>query len=161
MTEQEKRKNRCCFTGHRPEKIAGDEAHVKKKLQREIERAYEDGYRTFITGMSRGVDLWAAQSAMDLRKVFPDIRIIAAIPFEGFESKWPEEWKRLYHKMLKKVDLKVKLAEEYVPECYQRRNRWMVDHSSLLIAYYNGSSGGTRNTIQYALQAPISIRLFV
>ena len=33
---------------------------------------------------------------------------------------------------------------------YQRRNEWMVDRSSLLIAAYTGASGGTRNTIEYA-----------
>ena len=35
----------------------------------------------------------------------------------------------------------------------QRRNRYMVDHSGLLLAVYDGSpTGGTCFTIRYALQ---------
>ena len=33
----------------------------------------------------------------------------------------------------------------------------MVDHASLLIAAYDGTSGGTRNTIQYALGRGIDV----
>lgn len=40
---------------------------------------------------------------------------------------------------------------------YQKRNIWMVDHSALLIAVFNGEPGGTLNTIQYAQQNQIEI----
>lgn len=32
-----------------------------------------------------------------------------------------------------------------------QRNRYMVDHSSMLVACYNGQPGGTWNTIKYAM----------
>ena len=43
------------------------------------------------------------------------------------------------------------VQEQYSPGCMQRRNRYMVDHASLLIAAHDGLPGGTRNTIEYAL----------
>ena len=58
--EEELRKHRCCFTGHRPEKLKTPVFIVKLKLANEIKQAIKDGYVTFISGMSRGVDLWAA-----------------------------------------------------------------------------------------------------
>ncbi len=33
---------------------------------------------------------------------------------------------------------------------YQRRNEWMVDHFSRVIAVFNGEPSGTKNTIDYA-----------
>ena len=54
ISEQEKRKHRCCFTGHRPEKLNISEGEVKKLLQKEIEQAVSDGFNIFITGMARG-----------------------------------------------------------------------------------------------------------
>ena len=42
------------------------------------------------------------------------------------------------------------ISPSYTPYCFQKRNRWMVDRSSRLIAVYNGTSGGTKNTIDYA-----------
>ena len=39
------------------------------------------------------------------------------------------------------------------------RNKWMVDHSSLVLAVSNGEKGGTRNTIDYARKQGIEVRL--
>ena len=36
----------------------------------------------------------------------------------------------------------------------------MVDHSSRLIAIYNGSPGGTRNTIEYAKWKKLEIAIY-
>ena len=32
------------------------------------------------------------------------------------------------------------------------RNRYMVDHSQVVVAVYNGSAGGTRSTMLYAMR---------
>ena len=39
------------------------------------------------------------------------------------------------------------------------RNEWMVNHSGRVIVYYNGTPGGTRNTIEYAKRKNIEIVL--
>ena len=66
--EQELRKHRCCFTGHRPHKIGMDEETVKALLRKEIKQAIEDRFVTFISGMAHGVDLWAAEIVLEERK---------------------------------------------------------------------------------------------
>lgn len=43
-TETELRKHRCCFTGHRPEKLKASEAKIKAVLKREIRTAVSEGY---------------------------------------------------------------------------------------------------------------------
>ena len=58
-SEQEKRLHRCCFTGHRPEKLEQSEDEIREWLTEQIENAIDDGYLTFITGMAMGVDIWA------------------------------------------------------------------------------------------------------
>lgn len=52
---------RCCFTGHRPEKLTADPEAIKASLAAEIDAAIVDGITVFITGMARGVDMWAAE----------------------------------------------------------------------------------------------------
>ena len=56
MSEQELRIRRCCFTGHRPEKLKRTEEEIKKSLEEALLKAINDGYTSFITGMARGVD---------------------------------------------------------------------------------------------------------
>jgi len=52
MSEQELRLHRCCFTGHRPEKLKRTEEKIRKGLEEAIFKAINDGYTTFITGLS-------------------------------------------------------------------------------------------------------------
>lgn len=66
--ETEKRLHRCCFTGHRPEKLSLSEAEVKPLLEKAIDTAIENGFTTFITGMAPGVDIWAAEIVLKKRK---------------------------------------------------------------------------------------------
>ena len=66
-TEAEKRMHRCCFTGHRPEKLQAPEGVVTAALEKEIRQVIADGFNVFITGMARGVDIWAAEIVLRLR----------------------------------------------------------------------------------------------
>lgn len=52
MGEAELRKHRCCFTGHRPEKLAIPERQLAALLEAEIKKAIDREYTTFISGMA-------------------------------------------------------------------------------------------------------------
>ncbi len=150
MTEQEKRIRRCCFTGHRPQKLKRTECEIKRKLEFAIEKAISRGYSTFITGMAYGVDIWAGEIVVRLRETNPDLHLIAALPFPDFSSRWSSEWKKKYDELLARTDLIKTVCSTYNTGAYQRRNKWMVDHSAYVIAVYNGEKSGTKNTIDYA-----------
>ncbi len=80
MSEQECRAYRCCFTGHRAEKLKRIEEEIKNSLEDAILKAVHNGYTTFITGMERGVDIWSSQIVLMLRQSNPNIKLIAALP---------------------------------------------------------------------------------
>jgi uncharacterized phage-like protein YoqJ len=159
MTEAEKRQHRCCFTGHRPEKLTGSERTIKAALKKEIKLAIQAGYNVYLTGMARGTDLWAAEIILDLRRKNKDIKLICAIPYEGFEQRWSEHWRQLYQYVRNEADLVRVIGHGYSAGIFQVRNEWMVNHSSRVIAIYNGSLGGTKNTIDYAMKQGISVHI--
>ena len=142
--------NICCFTGHRPEKLNISEREAKKLLKNIIKKAVDEGFYTFITGMARGIDMWAGEIVLELKKHNSNIQLICTPPYEGFEKKWEISEQKLYHKILKKADCTKYICEHYSRSCYQIRNIYMVDHSKRVIAAYNGTSGGTKNTLTYA-----------
>ena len=150
MTEEEKRLHRCCFTGHRPEKLGAPEWQIKRELEREIRQAIADGLDVFITGMARGVDIWAAEIVLNLRDSGMPIRLMCASPFDGFERSWNEEWRQRYHQIMAAADHTLFVCNSYSRSCFQIRNGWMVNHSARVIAVFNGEKGGTKNTIDYA-----------
>lgn len=157
-TETELRKHRCCFTGHRPEKLSRTERAIKSDLKKEIKQAIKDGYTVYLTGMARGTDLWAAEIVLALRKRNKDLKLICAIPYEGFELRWSEQWQTLYRQVLAEADLVKVIGNGYHPGIFQIRNEWMVDRSTRVIAVYNGQAGGTKNTICYADRHSIPVR---
>ncbi len=150
MSERELRQHRCCFTGHRPEKLGASEAVVVAGLKKEIRTAITDGFSVFISGMARGVDLWAAEIVLTLRDEGTAIRLVCANPYRGFENRWSREWQERYRRVMERADLVRFICPEYNRYCFQRRNEWMVNRSARVIAIYNGKAGGTRNTIEYA-----------
>lgn len=155
--EIELRKHRCCFTGHRPEKLTASEEQIKAALEKEIKAALSEGYTVFISGMARGVDLWAAEIVLHLRERGEAVRLICAVPYLGFELRWSQFWQNRYQTVLERADLVKLICPVYDRKCFQIRNRWMVDHSSRVIAVYNGASGGTRNTMNYASACGVSV----
>ena len=159
MLEQELRRHRCCFTGHRPERLKMPESEAVFSLKEEIRTAIAGGFQTFISGMARGVDLWAAEVVLALRDEGAAVRLICASPYRGFESRWSREWQERYRRVMKQADLVRFICPGYSRDCFQRRNQWMVDHSARVIAVYNGQPSGTRNTIEYARRRNVPVIL--
>ena len=157
MTEVEQRLHRVCFTGHRPEKLDVPEWKVVQVLEKEIDRAIADGYTTFISGMARGVDIWAAEIVISRKKKYPELKLICALPFEGFETSWSADWQKRYAIVLEKSDLVYPICKGYSRSCFQVRNKWMVDHSARVIAVWNGEPSGTKNTIDYAMKKAVEV----
>lgn len=152
-------KHRCCFTGHRPEKLTRDIREIKDDLTKAIIHAMAEGKKVFISGMSRGIDLWAAEIVLSYKKQNSEIKLVCAIPFEEFNKQWSREWQLTYQKVLLAADWKKIFYSKFSYSAFQIRNQWMVDHSSLVIAAYNGKFGGTYNTLRYAFSLNKDIRI--
>ena len=153
----ENRRRTCCFTGHRPEKLTAPESRIREWLEEKIDQAIADGYRTFISGCAMGVDLWAGQIVLRKKEAYPDIRLICANPWPGTAERWNASWRKQYTELLGEADEVVTICDHYHKCVYKIRNIWMVDHSGRLIAYYNGTPGGTRNTVLYAEKCGIEV----
>ena len=154
----------CCFTGHRPAKLPWryheeDVRCLKLKAQimDAVELAYEQGFRHFLCGMAMGCDLYFCECVLALRERHPDVSLEAALPCPTQADAWPAAQRERYRKLVAACDYETMVSEVYSSSCMQRRDRYMVDHSSLLIAAFDGSSGGTRYTVEYALRRGISV----
>ena len=157
MTETEKRMHRVCFTGHRPEKLTQSEKCVKNNLEKEIRNAVLKGSNVFITGMARGVDIWAAQIVIKIREEGENVKLICAVPYKGFEKRWGWEWRRQYRLIIQAADCVRFICDKYKDDCFKLRNEWMVNHANTVIAVINDENSGTGKTVDYAKSAGVSI----
>ncbi len=154
----------CCFTGHRPEKLPWRTNEkdprclaVKARLAEELERAYGLGKRHFICGMARGADLYFCEAALDLRQRLEGVTVEAALPCEEQAARWSEEERNRYFSLVSRCDVETMVQRHYSRDCMLRRDRYMVDRSSLLLAVYNGTLGGTMYTIGYAVKRGLEV----
>ena len=146
-------------TGHRPEKLGGHDNQVRLALGGlATEYLSQTQPEKVIVGMALGWDQAVAGACAALR-----IPFIAAIPFEGQESRWPEDSQRRYFRLLGMAEevevigiLETGSAHE-VSAAMQARNEWMVDRADRMLALWDGSWGGTFNCIKYAQKIGLPI----
>ncbi len=156
----------CCFTGHRPEKLPWGVnekdprcLQAKVRLLQEIERACNRGYQHFISGMARGTDLYFCEAVLTLRETYPNLTLEAAIPYPEQASRWPTVDQKRYQRILDRCNFETLVQHQYAKGCLHRRNRYMVDRSSLLLSIYDGQGGGTMQTLAYAMEQGIEVTI--
>ncbi len=156
-----------CFSGHRPESLPDGgnpqslvTGYIKKLINDEIVESLSDGYNTFIVGGARGIDLWAAEELLALRDDGYDLNIIVSVPYRGFGSRYYGHDAVIMHRSIECAEKVICIAESYFNGCMFRRNEYMVDHSSKLIAFVNDYRSGTGQTIRYAKKKNIITKIY-
>ena len=148
----------CCFTGHRPGKLPWGYREedprcvsLKRRIADAVESAYQEGFRHFLCGMAQGCDLYFCESVLRLREVHPEVTLEAAIPCPTQADGWPRDQRERYARLVAACDYETVVSARYTPGCMHRRDRYMVDRASLVIAAFDGTPGGTRYTVEYAM----------
>ncbi len=152
------------FTGHRPQKLPfkfneEDERciELKRRLSLLIRDTVENGVLHFLTGMAIGIDCYAAESVLVLKKGFPQIKLDAIVPCAKQSSKWNNKLILRYNSILKQCDNVIILQNEYTSDCMKKRNKYMVEHSDCVIAVWNGTISGTGSTVKIALNKNLPV----
>ena len=151
------RQRTCCFTGHRaiPEK---DLLGILKRTEQAVRRLIEQGVIFFGVGGAIGYDTEVAKLLFRLRATdYPQIKVILVYPFEGFTSRWSDEQRAEYARLLPQYDKAVCVAQRASREAYLTRDRHLVDGAAYCIAYCTRDSGGTAYTLRYAQQEGLKI----
>jgi len=150
----------CCFTGHRPKSLLckEDENHptcvkIKAQLKKMIIGLIEKkNVFYYISGAALGVDMWAMEIVIELKKRYPSIKLEVAVPCEVQCARWSQQSKERYNNLLGCSDKVTIVQKEYTHDCMMNRNKYMVDKSDFVLAVWNRKPSGTSNTIKYAKQ---------
>lgn len=163
-----------CATGHRSDKLGcgkGDDWSSKSPKLQPVRKQIEEKLRAvldfqvlagetkfeLISGMALGVDQLFFSVGHQLRKEYAEqgiaIILTAAVPCLEQDGIWKDDCKISYAAMLKAADKKVRISNKKYEQdkgCMQRRNKFMVDNADMVLAYHDGSEGGTKNCVDYA-----------
>lgn len=146
----------CCFTGHRNLPI-----HQEEEIwQRVCTRLYpllERGVRYFGVGGAIGFDTLVAEKLLDLRKIYPQIRVILVQPFQGYQSRWTPAQQARAAAVENRVDKVVICCRTPSREAFLARDRHLVDGSAYCIGYCTRSTGGTAYPLRYAQKQELQV----
>ena len=150
------REKTVCFTGHRTIPLLKNRK-VEKKLSEVLESLIEEGYCFFGAGGALGFDTMAAQTILSLRKKHNEIKLILVLPCKNQTRGWTDKDISIYENIMEQADKVVYTQEHYDRGCMFKRNRHLVDNSSICIAYLTEETGGTAYTVKYANQKGVRV----
>jgi len=154
----DKRAQTVCFTGHRTIRV--QDFMLKNNLKQILIDLIEHGYRYFGAGGARGFDMAAADMVLSLREKYPQTELILVLPFVNqysHETGWSEQEMERYQELKAQAQDVIHLQETYSRGCYYRRNRYLVNLSSVCVCYQYKNSGGTAYTTKYAAERGLKI----
>lgn len=85
------------FTGHRTVHVERQD-EIRTRLVEAVSLACKSGITCFYSGMAMGFDLMAAETVLLLKGKYPDIRLIAVVPFRRQSCRWPSMEKSIIRK---------------------------------------------------------------
>ena len=148
----------CSVTGHRVLTNDFDRNALDEKFGEIISR----GYEYFLIGMALGFDTECFFSLLRLKDKGADVKTVAVLPCSDQAKKFSEEDGKNYNFLLSKADFVAAEPRTYFKNCMLIRNNFLVENSSLLLAYYDGEKkeGGTYYTVKKAEKLGVAVEFF-
>lgn len=132
----------CCGFGHR-----NVSENIEEKLLLAVHNAVQDGCEVFYTGAMGDFDRLFSSAVRRVRSSYPHIRLICVKPYFTRDLHTNRE----YHAALyDNVIIPPELTGVHYKAAIPLRNRWMVEHSDLILSYLVRNSGGAFQAVRYA-----------
>lgn len=151
------------FTGYRLSQLykSNDDPKILQsisdKLDEIIEALYDRGYTQFLSGMTEGFGLMAAEAVLRFREQGATVELITVSPYIGQEAGYSAFDKKRYAEIYQKADFNVFTSYEYHKYAYADHTDYLVENASQVVCYYDGQNGTVKHTVTQAMKAEIPI----
>lgn len=127
-------------------------------LRQTILRLCEEGFTRFLCGMAWGFDLAAGEAVAEAKKHCSEIELVAVVPYDGFEGLFHGDDAEQYGRVMAAADEVVVVSEQGGDAAFRRRNDYLVDNASIVVAWFDGvPRGGTAYTVRRARHSRLPV----
>ena len=146
----------CCFTGHRIIKI---DPEFVQRLRDAIIDVIGKGVTEFYDGGAIGFDMLCAETVMEMKAEYPDIKLHMLLPCPPNEQikGWGKSQIARYEKILNAVESVTVVSEHYTKDCMKQRNELLIKLADCCICYCTNPRSGTGQTVRMAENNGIEI----
>lgn len=147
---------RCCFSGHRHidlPLLLPLTAHLDAALRALVQM----GCLHFYAGGALGFDTLAAERTLALRESYPAVSLHLLLPCRDQCRNWSTGDVEHYEQILARADSYRYISETYSAAAMAKRNRALVAHADVCIAFLHKKTSGTGQTVRAAEHAGLTV----
>ncbi|MFC7392715.1 DUF1273 domain-containing protein [Scopulibacillus cellulosilyticus] len=118
---------------------------IKFALRSNIIHLIEEGIEWFIISGQPGVELWAAETVLNLKEEYPQVKLAVLMPFLEQEGRWPEHAKSMYYDILANADFVEAITQRPYehPAQLRQKNDFIIGKSDGLLIVYDEETPGS------------------
>ncbi|MED5019831.1 DUF1273 domain-containing protein [Paenibacillus chibensis] len=118
-------------------------AYIQKAITAKLVQLAEEGLEWVISPGQYGVDLWACEAAIDLKKLYPDLKVAIITAFANPEENWKEDKKDYYNRILQGIDFYETVSRQpYAgPWQFQARDDLLFRKTDGIVLVYDEETG--------------------
>ncbi len=140
------------ITGYRAHELSiFDQKHkginyIKKAIAAKLIPLIEEGVEWVITPGQYGVDLWACEVVIELKKQYPSLKLSILTAYANQDEKWKDDRKNYYQGILKGVDYYGSVSKEAYSGVWQftaRDDLLFRKTEGILLVYDEDASEGS------------------
>jgi uncharacterized phage-like protein YoqJ len=119
--------------------------YIKRAIKQRLIPLIEEGAEWVIVSGQLGVELWAAELAIDLKVDYADLKLGVLTPYLNQEQSWNEVNKEYYDAILSKADYVDAISKKPYegPAQLRAKNLFLIHKSDGMIIVYDEEKDGT------------------
>jgi len=118
-------------------------AYIKKAIESRLVPLVEEGLEWVITPGQYGVDLWACEVVIALKRRYPHLKLSIMAAYLNPEEKWKEERQQYFHDILKGVNYYGTVSNQPYNGVWQLKARddLLLRKTDGILLFYDEDSG--------------------
>lgn len=119
--------------------------YIKKAVEKRLLSFIDEGLKWVVISGQLGVECWAGEVVIDLKKDYPDLQLAVLLPFLEQEANWKEERKNQYYELLSNADFVDAISKKPYesPKQLSMKNRYLVEKTDAILALYDEEKQGS------------------
>jgi uncharacterized phage-like protein YoqJ len=113
--------------------------YIKKAIEKELIRLVESGVIWAIVSGQSGVELWAAEVVLSLKKEYPQLKLAVITPFLGQEENWKPEKQESYLNVIQQADFMDSVSKQPYqgPWQFVQKNKFLLSNTDGLLILFD------------------------
>jgi len=118
---------------------------IKKAIKKKLIPLMDEGLEWVIVSGQWGVELWAAEAAIELRETFEGLQLAVICPFLGQEENWSDPKKEKYEAVLRQANYvnSVTKSKYEGPWQFREKNKFLLRNSDGMLLVYDEDKEGS------------------